>query len=48
MGLSLVYIVSMNGMLQYAIRLSAEVENLVRETRMILCEMKHCWFRWCQ
>ena len=28
-GLSLVYIVSLNGMLQYAVRLSAEVENLV-------------------
>ena len=30
-GLSLVYVVSLNGMLQYAVRLSADVENLVCE-----------------
>ena len=30
LGLSLVYVVSMNGMLQYAVRLGADVENLVR------------------
>ena len=30
-GLSLVYVVSLNGMLQYAVRLSADVDNLVGE-----------------
>ena len=35
-GLSLVYAVSLNGMLQYAVRLSAEVDNLVGEIQKYL------------